>query len=257
MASGYTLSEGAVRKLAGLVRGGMETTRRGASSPSAVSFDGFALPFAVRWSASEGQSGAWVVWLPSLANLVSYAGDSCTLSGVTAATSLPAGWYTVANATTAMYLVVTVADSTGAASAELSAAPGTATTGETVYNLLVATMSTNATTGAKRVKQYIVGAIALGGDGGGGGGGEYPTVEDPTIIVQSVKMTPVDSSDPHYDSSHVGSIEISRGNLEIGDGQAGTTPGEIYAENDPYLTQYIETVPLSDLVVSNALKSST
>lgn len=245
--AGYTLSEGAVRKLAGLVRGGMESTRRGASSPSAVSFDGYALPFAVRWAASEGQSGAWVVWLPTLANLVSYAGAACTLSGVAAATSLPAGWYTVEDAATAVYLVITVADSTGAASAELSATPGTAATGETVYNLLVAAMATDATTGAKRVKQYIVGAIALGG---GGGGGDV-TVGTPKTAATSIEYT------DGYDASHPYAIKLTRGYLAASANTLTIDPQDGGTGTTANLTQYIDTMPISSVVTADSLIPST
>ena len=50
----------------------------------------------MRWSQSENSGdGAWVIWLPDLAKLVQLDGAYLTLTGVTAATKLPTGWYTI------------------------------------------------------------------------------------------------------------------------------------------------------------------
>ena len=221
----YLLSESAARKLARLTRPGMSESRRIATSSAAIDTDAFALPFAVRWSASTGDNGAWIVWLPSLSDLVTYSGAALSIGGVAAAGGdLPAGWYTVEDAQEAIYLVITVDDESGAASADLSAEPGTAATGETVYNLLVATMSTDAATTAKSVRQYIVGAIALGGSGSG----TDVTVRNPSNLVADIEEMPTDPSAEGYESGHEGDFKITFGNLKIGDGQGGTTKGEIY-----------------------------
>lgn len=169
--SGYALSPKAVRTLKRIVRGNSNAT--GATySPASISVDDFPPPFTVRWSASENNgNGKWSIWLPDRAKLVMYSGAFVsTISGVTAATALPTGWYTIddaqANSTTA-YLVITVTDSTGVATAEISTSVGQSVTGTTVYNILVASMSTDANTGAKMVKPFVDSVVTLGVGGGG------------------------------------------------------------------------------------------
>jgi hypothetical protein len=174
--SNYVLTPAAVRKLRGILShpsGNTGATLR----PASISLDEFPPPFAVRWSASETSGGTWLIWLPDRAKLVSYDGSYIsTIIGVTAAQNFPAGYYTVtalSASSTSVYLNVTVTDSTGAATAELSDTAGTASSGETVYSVLIATMATDANTGAKLVKQFVASAIVLGG-----GGGETVTPDD-------------------------------------------------------------------------------
>ena len=211
-------------------------------------------------AATQEDEDFWGVYLP--AGSLNVAGEEVTPTDETGAALAAAGaaypgYYVIPVASgtspSAFWLHVYTSEGTGGTSYRATVgASATANAGSGEETLTSIRLCSIASSGA--ITQLIVGAITLGGGGGGGsGGGEYPTVEYPTIIVQSVAMTPVDSSDPHYDSSHVGSIEISRGYLEIGDGQDGTTEGELYVENDPYLTQYIETVPISDVVDSNVL----
>lgn len=174
MAEKYALTKGACDALARLLRAEMAVGSRQSGGPGAISPDAYPLPFAVRWSASaDSGSGAWVIWLPNLAQLVHYGASAIsTISGVTAAAELPSGWYTVdalQASSVALYLVVSVVDATGVVTAALSDQAGTASTGQTVYNLLVASMATNATTGMKSVKQYLASTVTLGGAGGGGG----------------------------------------------------------------------------------------
>ena len=164
----YVITEKAATALTRLLRGDKSTGNTGIrGGPATISPDAFPAPFTVRWSASEDSgSGAWVIWLPNATQLLVYDGSAVTITGITAATELPAGWYTIdalQASSTAVYLVVTVVETTGVASAELSNTTGQATSGEKVYNLLVATMSTDSTTGAKRVKQFIDSAVVLGG----------------------------------------------------------------------------------------------
>ena len=168
----YVLTPAAVRKLNRLVR--HNSGNSGAENyPSPVSLDTFPPPFTVRWSASEANgNGAWCIWLPDRAKLVMYGGAFIgTVSGVAAATVLPAGWYTITGAqatTTTAYLVITVTDSTGVATAEISTSAGQSVTGTTVYNILVASMASVAATGAKSVKQFVDSVVTLGIGGGGG-----------------------------------------------------------------------------------------
>ena len=91
----YVLSERAARALIPLIRGKAASSSPG-YAPAAVSLDAFPAPFTVRWSQSEDNgSGAWVIWLPDLAKCVQLDGVYLTLTGVTAATKLPTGWYTI------------------------------------------------------------------------------------------------------------------------------------------------------------------
>ena len=170
--SGYVLSSKAVSTLRQLIRGNAFS---GGSSfgPASICVDRYPPPFTVRWNADEGSSGSWMIWLPDRSKLVMFADSAIsTISGVTAAQHSPSGWYTIDNAsssTTAVYLVVSVVDSTGVATAAIDTSAGTATTGTTVYNVLVATLSVDQTTGAKSVKQFVDSAVTLGGSDGGGG----------------------------------------------------------------------------------------
>lgn len=168
--SGYVLSPRAVRTLRQLVRGSSDSTGS-TYAPAAISVDEYALPWTVRWSASEASgNGAWCIWLPSLSGLVYYADAAiATIGGVSAAQTLTGGWYTITGAssnTTALYIVVTVTDATGAATAEVSTAAGSASSGETVYNIQLAALAYDSATGARSVRQYADSVITLGGEGG-------------------------------------------------------------------------------------------
>ena len=170
--SNYVLTPQAVRKL----RGALAATpgnSGAAGAPSPVDIDDFPPPFTVRWSQRQAnKSGNWVVWLPDRAKLVIYSGAFVsTIGSVTAATGLPSGWYTINDAdanSTAIYLVVTIVAATGIITAELSDTAGQAVTGTQVINVLVATMSVAANSGAKRTKQFVESVVTLGSGGGGG-----------------------------------------------------------------------------------------
>ena len=173
----YVLTPSAVRKL----RGALAATpgNSGATgAPSPVNIDDYPPPFMVRWSASAASgAGAWVIWLPDVAQLVMLKDAYITPTGVTAEQALPTGWYTIDDAaasSTVVYLNITIPE-TGTASAEISTAQGQSTTGETVMNILVAELKTDAQTGAKRVKQYVDSAVVLSDSSGGGG---TPVVPD-------------------------------------------------------------------------------
>ena len=164
----YVLSEGAVRKLAGLVRGGMPESRRRSTGPATVDVEKYPPPFTVRWSAQQNNGGGgWVICLRGYVRLVWYGDRYVSISGLTAATGLPAGWYQVPNVQTAnaVYLAITTNDSSGAVTAEIYRGAKAASTGETVQNLLIAALYEGPLAGQKRVSQYIVGAVTLGGPG--------------------------------------------------------------------------------------------
>lgn len=168
----YVLTGKAARGLVALLRGRRGNTGGGGTAYAAISPDAFALPFAVRWSAAEG---AWVIWLPDPAALVYVDSDPVTITGATAAQNLAAGWYTVSGvsaSSTEIYLNITIPDAgqTGVTTtAELSASPASSSTGNKVYSLTVATLATDANTGAKSVKQCLTSVVTIGG----GSDGEY------------------------------------------------------------------------------------
>lgn len=134
------------------------------------------LPYTVRWCSAEASGdGAWVVWLGDLSRVLYHAGVARQPGGVTAAATLPAGWYLVDDFTasgTALWLNVRMVSGTGAFDgAELSSTPGSATSGYDVAAYCVAVLSVDATTGARAVVQYICSAVVLAAAGSGGGGG--------------------------------------------------------------------------------------
>ena len=194
------------------------------------------LPYEVRWSASETSSGAWVIWLPDLAHLVSYGDTSIsTIIGVSAAQNLPSGWYTVsglASSSTAVYLVVAVTDATGVATAEIAPTTALPATGETVYNLVIANLATDSSTGAKSVKQLITSAVNLGG------GGNAITIGTPKVVEITTEW--VGPSHADY-NAHPHTLKVVRGNLTL-------TNGVLTAVEDSSLAQYIETTAISSII---------
>ena len=168
--SGYVLSPKAVRSLTRALRGSASRTPP-TFGPASISPDTFPPPFTVRWSeiaadSSPQVSGAWVIWLPDPSNLVIFGNAIPSVTGVTAAQGLPTGWYTVDNATessNALYLVLT--ESASSTTVHVSASQGTATTGQTVTNVLIAKMQTDANTGAKAVRQFVDSTVTFGGSG--------------------------------------------------------------------------------------------
>ena len=227
----YVLSERAARALIPLIRGKAASSSPG-YAPAAVSLDAFPAPFTVRWSQSEDNgSGAWVIWLPDLAKCVQLDGVYLTLTGVTAATKLPTGWYTISDddgEATEVYCNVHKPTGSGSPSANISIDADTATTGESVIPVLVARMTTS-TAGAKLVKQFVDSALILAGGGG--------TITASGTVVTSVDYV-MSSGDADF-ASHPYAIRIKRGTLTIANGALSVV-------EDPLLKQFIETVPHSN-----------
>jgi hypothetical protein len=176
-----------------------------------------------------------VIWLPDLAKLVQLDGAYLTLTGVTAATKLPTGWYTINDDdgdATEVYCNVHKPTGSGSPSANISVDADTATTGESVIPVLVARMTSN-TAGAKLVKQFVDSALILAGGGGGGG----------SITASGTVATSVDyvtsSGDPDF-ALHPYAIRILRGTLTY---NAATSTLSVI--DDANLKQFIDTIPLS------------
>ena len=170
----YVLTENAVGKIRRAIAPNPGNTGAVGANGRSIDPDMFPPPWTVRWSASANSgAGAWVIWLPNPARLVCI-GDSymSAPSNIVAETALPTGWWrmtTVGATATAVYLNITTYTATGQVFMDISSSAGQSATGFTVIPLLVATMTTDATTGAKAVKQFIDSAIVIGGTGGGGG----------------------------------------------------------------------------------------
>ena len=164
--AGYVLSPKAVRALIPLVRGSSNAVGASAGGAGSISYDDYPLPFAVSWSDTASN---WVVWLPDLSKLVYVDSTAITITGGSAAQNLPSGYYTVSglsSSSTALYLNITIPNpgQTGVTTtAALSASAASSSTGNTVYPLTVATMATDANTGAKTVKQCLTSVVVVGG----------------------------------------------------------------------------------------------
>lgn len=151
-------------------------------------------PYEVRWAQGEnGGEGAWVIWFPgTLPNNklgpLMIGRIYIEPTGLAAAQSLPAGWYTLPNGSSDgdVWLNATVPNQDDATPEDSSACFDTqpisdsgSTSGYVTYAVLVAKVSTVAATGEKKVVQYVDSMVKLsrlteggGGDGGGSGSGD-------------------------------------------------------------------------------------
>ena len=207
--SNFVLTPNAVAKLRRAIAPRSGNTGAIAATGVPIDLDKFPPPFTVRWSASAASgAGAWVIWLPDVAQLVMLKDAYITPTGVTAEQALPAGWYTIDDATassTEVYLNVTIPE-TGTASAEISTVQGQSTTDETVMSILVAEMETDAETGAKRVKQYVDSAALVGSVKDGESGADAgisiaqepiaPSTDHPGGGIQ-ITFQPLQDGQPH------------------------------------------------------------
>ena len=141
--------------------------------------DDFPPPFTVRWAQSEnGGSGAWVIWLPDPARLLFYDEEWRTINQITAAQTMPAGWFTM-NSIRAqdrtVYLSVRDTRREGSTGGLVEANIVRTDTqggsgGDYFYCGKVAVMEVDSDTGARRVKQLINSAVEIAKNGTGGGG---------------------------------------------------------------------------------------
>ena len=117
-----------------------------------------AAEFAVRWSAAEN---GVCIWLSDHALNVD--GAEVTVGGVAEAKQLGGNWKKLDGVTSDVWLVVSTGG-TGGTSASVAAEAGT---GRDVRSYLIASISRDDSTGVVTVRQYIVGALVLGGGSGG------------------------------------------------------------------------------------------
>ena len=170
MAKRYVLGPNAARKLAELLRGSGEVSRRQGPA-SALAFDSeYVAPFTVQWAQSaDSGSGAWLVWLPSdKCLIVDGAAVDLTEELEAADDPYPTGWYVLEDVPASggsVYLNVTPGDPEAAeeedqvATAEFSAS---ASQTEGDIPILVATVAKDSTTGAVTVKQTVTSALVFG-----------------------------------------------------------------------------------------------
>ena len=142
------------------------------------------LPFEVRWDGSlNNSSGGWKIYLPT-EHLLTYGGVDVATSDISGATVIQdddnndTPWFSLDDIDTEadhVWLVVTVAESSGSivsVDAEFAAEEGQAATGENVVNICIAEVSyeeseNEGDPAVVTIKQSVVGALHLGGEGGG------------------------------------------------------------------------------------------
>lgn len=202
MAKGYLISPNSVRALARLLRGSSGDTT-GGGGPATVSPDRTPPPYTLRYAASiSSGEGGWIIYLSADSLVYDTSTVALTTDLTAAGTPYPAGWYKVPDDALAstggtLYLVVKVpkeeepesgssgsssgssssSSSSGSSSgsssdieAEFASTPGTDSSTYTAYNYVVAYAERDTSTGVVKVKQNLVGALAIGGGGAGGGG---------------------------------------------------------------------------------------
>lgn len=169
----YVLTDAAVRKLRGVLAPRSGNTGAGGAATS-VSPDDFPPPFTVRWAQSESSGqGAWVIWIPSNGRLFYWTWTPKSFGGITAAQTLPQGWFTIDDcfaSSTGLYIIALVKtdDTSRIGTVTISSTvTGHETTGYTAIPLQIASMSRDTTTGGVRVKQLIDSAVTLSMGGGG------------------------------------------------------------------------------------------
>lgn len=192
-------------------------------------------PFEVRWSGEANSGdGAWVIWLPDLADAVMYDGSYVTPTGVTAADELVDGWYTVDDLGDSgdVYLNLTVPDS-GSASAAFASSAGQSATGTTVLAIKIATATASTDDDdltTHHVTQLVTSSVTIGGNSS--------TLSATGTVVTSVDYVTSQSDPDFYD--HKYEIRIKRGRLSC---DAAT--GALSVVEDPQLKQFIGTTPHS------------
>lgn len=144
----------------------------------------FLHPFEVRWNGEENDgSGAWVLWAPNTAEMIQYDGSYVPITvGLTAATTLPAGWYKIPVSTTSSSAmvrvnIIRVTDQLGTSThAEISNTYPIYPSGtgyELAFTAVVARVSYDSEDNIRQVKQLVDSLVTVGGGSGGGSGYGY------------------------------------------------------------------------------------
>lgn len=196
----YVLTPNAVNKIRRAIAprsgNGGAVAARGLS----IDLDKFPPPFTVRWSQSENSGvGAWVIWLPSTPTLdmggqqrIILIGDQYyQINSLNSASGLPPGWYILPNSAsggdvwfnvTYPYRIGSSSIVAGAIQTARAFRPEDQVDGYYKISVHIASMATDATTGAKKVYQFVDSLINLaqlpmapGGSGSEGGDVVYPT----------------------------------------------------------------------------------
>lgn len=172
----YVLTPTAVRKLRRAIAPTPGNTGAG-GAPTTIHPDDFPPPFTVRWAQSENNGeGAWVIWLtgPAANPLVIVGRTKKAISdGITAAQTLPAGWFTMDDVDedeNQVWLSVGVAKpgQTAPDQVMISNRGRVDDTTRYWYSVQIARMKKDATTGARRVVQIVDSLVSFSSDAGSG-----------------------------------------------------------------------------------------
>ena len=247
----YVLTDAAVRKLRGVLapRSG-NTGAGGAATP--VSPDDFPPPFTVRWAQSESNGqGAWVIWMPSNGRLFYWTWVPKSFGGITAAQTLPQGWFTIDDcfaSSTGLYIIALVKtdDLSRIGTVTISSTvSGHETTGYTAIPLQIASMSRDTTTGKVRVKQLIDSAVTL--SMGGGGSAELDDVSTDYNGDGEVQIKDWDTGTPASGTTIAQDIHNADG---------ATAQGELVERTTGGVLNYKKPGTLAQLLGSTVSKSS-
>ena len=171
MGKRYYLGEAGVRKLRAIMNGRGESGAVRGSVPGLALEDDFAHPFTVQWAASAGDSGAWIIWLPSTDLLVVY-GEPVDLTAdlEPAGGDYPSGWYVIddeilsAEDGGSLNLKVKESESEGARfEAEFVGDDDSGDEDEDALTIAVASCSVDSTSGGRSVRQYVSSELVIGG----------------------------------------------------------------------------------------------
>jgi len=166
MARKFVLGPNAARKLAELIRGSGEVSRRPGAT-AALAFDSeYVAPFTVQWAQSADSGGAWIIWLPG-SDLVVRKDETLDptseLSDVGG--DYPDGWYVLTGSMLnrssggTLYLILEFGEEPSATfDAE-------ADEDESKLSIPICEASVDSETGERKVRQLVTSAIVLdGGD---------------------------------------------------------------------------------------------
>lgn len=153
------LASGQSESVGGLSSGGGGESRSPVQVGAPLSLGKRLVPFALKFASDVGGGGSWIIWLPGSTLLVV---DGRPVELAPAADAVgspyPAGWYRLACITTtpaSLYLNLHVDDDTGAVRASFNTSRDTAATGESVWSVLIAQITT------RQIVQCVSSALVL------------------------------------------------------------------------------------------------